>query len=178
MAFWFVGPWGFIDLHGPVFFVSWSNLPGDVKLSHRGAHRGRHGGAERTSCAERADNERTTIARAVRCGSVRGSVRFCARFGWRLLPRWLRFGARFGAVRFAVGRCFAVATTADVPPSQHGGRAPIATAVAVRLAVGGRAPFLPRWLPRWLARCPSAPNPSNRAPPSNARAPRVSALLP
>ena len=43
-------------------------------LSHRGAHRGRHGGAERTSCAKRAQNERTTIARAVRCCSVRGSV--------------------------------------------------------------------------------------------------------
>lgn len=167
MAFWFVGPWGFLGLHGPFYLGFWTNLPSDVELSHRGAHRGRHGGAERTSCAERADNERTTIARAVRCGSVRGSVLF-----------GVRFGARFGAVRLAVGRCSAVATTADVLPSHHGGRAPITTAVAVRLAVGGRAPFLPRWLPRWLARCPSAPNPSNRAPPSIARAPRVSVLVP
>ena len=83
--------------------MSWSNLQGDVEFSHRGAHRGRHGSAKRTSCAKRADNERTTCARAVRFGSVRcsaggyflggcGSVRFGALFGWRLLPRWLRFG--------------------------------------------------------------------------------------
>ena len=166
---------------GLICRVSWSNLQGDVDFSHRGAHRGRHGGAKRTSCAERADNERTTIARAVRCGSVRGSVRFGALFGWRLLPRWLRFGAVRCSVRLAVGRCSAVATTADVPPSHHGGRAPITSAVSVRCAVGrcsavattadvppshhgGRAPITSAvsvrcavggrapFLPRWLPR--------------------------
>ena len=161
----------------------------DVELSHLGAHRGRHGGAERTSCAERAQNERTTCARAVRCGSVRGSVcgsslggcgsvRFGALFGWRLLPRWLRFGSVRCAVRLAVGRCSAVATTADVPPSHHGGRAPITTAVAVRLAVGGCTPLLPRWLPRWLARSPRTPSPSRPRTPSLALAPPRSRLAP
>ena len=163
---------------GLICRVSWSNLQGDVDFSHRGAHRGRHGGAKRTSCAERADNERTTIARAVRCGSVRGSVRFGALFGWRLLPRWLRFGAVRCSVRLAVGRCSAVATTADVPPSHHGGRAPITSAVSVRCAVGGRAPFLPRWLPRWLARSPRTPSPSRPRTPSLALAPPRSRLAP
>ena len=98
---------------GLICKVSWSNLQGNVEFSHRGAHRGRHGSAERTSCAERADNERTTIARAVRCCSVRGSVcglsfggvgsvLFGALFGWRLLPRWLQFGSVRCAVRLAV----------------------------------------------------------------------------
>ena len=59
---------------GLICRVSWSNLQGDVEFSHRGGHRGRHGGAERTSCAKRADNERTTCTRAVRFGSVRCSV--------------------------------------------------------------------------------------------------------
>ena len=91
---------------GLISKVSWSNLPRDVEFSHRGAHRGRHGGAERTSCAKRANNERTTSAFAVRCsvrcGSVCGlsfggigSVRFGARFGVRWLSRWLRFGWRW-----------------------------------------------------------------------------------
>ena len=97
-------------------------------LSHRGAHRGRHGVAERTSCAKRAQNARTTCVRAVRCCSVCGSVCGCsfgwfgsvrlgARFGWRWLSRCVRFGVRLllRLVRFGSVRCSVrVAVTSSV----------------------------------------------------------------
>ena len=163
---------------GLISKVSWSNLPSDVEFSHRGAHRGRHGGAERTSCAKRAQNERRTCAVSVRCGSAGGSVRFGARFGAVRLAVRVSVTSSVVAVRCAVGRCSAVAPTADVPPSHHGGRAPITTAVAVRLAVGGCAPLLPRWLPRRLARSPRTPSPSRPRTPSLALAPPYSRLAP
>ena len=127
-------------------------------FSHRGARRGRHGGAERTSCAERADNERTTCARAVRC-SVRcgsaggyflggcGSVRFGALFGWRLLPRWLRFGLRLLSRLARLGlrllpRCVP-SLTMWTPSRAHSLTAPMVGGVPgglVRARRGGRHP--------------------------------------
>ena len=98
-------------------------------LSHRGAHRGRHGGAKRTSCAERAQNERTTSA--VRFGWRFGAVRLAVRCavlccsagglsfsGCGSVRLGVRLGVRLvGVLRLLPRRTCPHPTTADVPPS-------------------------------------------------------------
>ena len=121
----------------------------------------------RVASGQRADND---------CAC--GSVRFGALFGCRLLPRWLRFGSVRCGVRLEVTSSV-VAVRLVLALSVGSVRLVLALSVgSVRVAVGGRAPFLPRWLPRWLARSPRTPSPSRPRTPSLALAPPRSRLAP